>query len=110
MDHVHCNVGSKSQSSQIVAVTSVSPVKITEPLQVCQILFNDETKRTTEGCYQMVLYYEKVEEEDHDWSLTGRIVESLARALLDHPLLAGRVQKRDITLRKLCLMILEFDS
>ncbi|RHN53792.1 putative rosmarinate synthase [Medicago truncatula] len=92
MDHVHCNVG-----SQIVAVTSVSPAKITEPRQVCQILFNDETKRTIEGCYQMVLYYEKVEEEDHDWSLTGWIVESLARALLDHPLLAGRVQKRDIT-------------
>jgi len=78
MDHVQCNVGSQSQSSQIIAVTGVSPVKITEPRQVCQTLFNDETKRTIEGCYEMVLYYEKVEEEDHDRSLTGWIVESLA--------------------------------
>ncbi|GAU29292.1 hypothetical protein TSUD_226630 [Trifolium subterraneum] len=100
MDHV---VGSQNHSSQIVAVTSVSPAKLTKPQQICQIQFNDETDNqkinaTTkiEGCYQIVLYYENVQEEDHDWSLTGWIVESLAKALLDHPLLAGRLQKRDI--------------
>jgi hypothetical protein len=102
MDHVVG--GSQNHSSQIVAVTSVSPAKLTEPRQVCQILINDETEnqkinaiRKIEGCYQIVLYYENVQEEDHDWSLTGWIVESLARALLDHPLLTGRLQKKDIT-------------
>lgn len=105
MDHEHCNVGSENQclkKTQIVSVTSVSPVKITEPRQVCRILFNDESEnqkihaiRKIQGCYHMVLYYENVEEEHHDWSLTGWIVESLAKTLLDHPLLAGRIQKRD---------------
>ncbi|KAL5099033.1 hypothetical protein RYX36_003360 [Vicia faba] len=106
MDHEHCNVGSENQclkKTQTVSVTSVSPVKITEPRQVCQIIFNDDETsnqkihaiRKIQGCYHMVLYYENVEEEHHDWSLTGWIVESLARTLLNHPLLAGRIQKRD---------------
>ncbi|CAK8539518.1 unnamed protein product [Lathyrus sativus] len=105
MDHEHCDVASENQclkETQIVSVTSVPPVKITEPQQVRRILFNDETDnqkihaiRKIQGCYHIVLYFENDEEEHHDWSLTSWIVESLARTLLDHPLLAGRIHKRN---------------
>lgn len=106
MGHVHCNGSFESQSInflQILGMTSVSPAKPTEPRQVCKIVLNDEKSEDKkfngtskiDGCYQIVMYYENVEEEDHDWSITGWIVESLARALLDQPLLAGRLKKVD---------------
>lgn len=105
----HYNGDSQShilQNLQIVSVTSVSPAKLTEPQQVCQVLFSDtETEvdnniniNSIQGCYQTVLYYEKMndEEEDHDWSLTGWIVDSLAKTLLEYPLLAGRLKRREV--------------
>ncbi|XP_027361993.1 deacetylvindoline O-acetyltransferase-like [Abrus precatorius] len=81
---------------EIVAIMSVPPLKVTEPRRVRKVLVSEEHRRTIEGCYQTVLYYEKLKEEEHGWSLAGWIVESLAMVLLDYPLLAGRLQRREV--------------
>ncbi|XP_061343927.1 anthranilate N-benzoyltransferase protein 2-like [Gastrolobium bilobum] len=100
MTEVHDNGGTQNHSLkklQIVAVTSVKPAKETESRQVRQVLVSDDHSvhpRTIDGCYQIVLYYEKLNEEERSWCLAGWIVESLTRALMEHPLLAGRLQRR----------------
>ncbi|KAK7307759.1 hypothetical protein VNO77_41105 [Canavalia gladiata] len=79
---------------KIVTVMSVPPLKVTEPPRVRKVLVNEDHTGSIHGCYQIVLYYEKLKKEEKGWSLAGWIVESLARVLLDHPLLAGRLQRR----------------
>ncbi|XP_027337442.1 acetyl-CoA-benzylalcohol acetyltransferase-like [Abrus precatorius] len=78
---------------QIEAVLSVSPLKVTEPRRVRQVLMS-ENSQTFGGCYEIVLYYEKLN-EDCDSVLAGWIVESLGRALVEHPLLAGRLHRKE---------------
>ncbi|KAL2348195.1 hypothetical protein Fmac_002195 [Flemingia macrophylla] len=90
---------------QIVAMMNVPPLKVTEPRQVRKVLVSDEEHVSgIQGCYQIVMYYEMVREEDahahahahaNGWCLAGWIVESLGMVLLDHPLLAGRLHTRD---------------
>ncbi|TKY55495.1 hypothetical protein E2542_SST19910 [Spatholobus suberectus] len=85
---------------QIEAVLSVSPLKLTEPRRVRQVLTSDTDSdvnpKAIRGCYQIVLYYEKLNEKDPDKFLAGWIVESVGSALVEHPLLAGRLQRKDI--------------
>ncbi|KAK7406311.1 hypothetical protein VNO78_07934 [Psophocarpus tetragonolobus] len=83
--------------SQIVTIMSVPPLKMTEPRAVRRVSVSEENTRAIHGCYQIVLYYQNLHEEGQGWCLAGWIVESLARVLLDHPLLAGRLQRRDDT-------------
>ncbi|XP_028762662.1 uncharacterized protein LOC114721036 [Neltuma alba] len=81
-----------------VAVTSVRPPKITEPRRVRRVLVSDPTinSETFHGCYQVVLYYENLNEELGDaWVLAGWTVDSLTRALSEYPLLAGRLQRKE---------------
>ncbi|RDY00347.1 Protein ECERIFERUM 2, partial [Mucuna pruriens] len=80
---------------QIVTIMSVPPLKVTEPRRVRKVLVSEEHRSVIHGCYQIVLYYERSREEEQDGCLAGWIVESLARVLLDYPLLAGRLQTRD---------------
>ena len=88
---------------QIEAVLSVPPLKVTEPRRVRQVSVSDtesvninpNAKAIIGGCCQMVLYYEKLKEEDRGWFLAGWIRESLGRALLEEPLLAGRIQRKE---------------
>lgn len=83
---------------QIEAVMSVSPQKITEPRRVRKVLVGEANTKseTLRGCYQVVLYYENSkEEEEFGWAMAGWTVESMGRALLEHPLLAGRLQRRE---------------
>ncbi|XP_027913299.1 acetyl-CoA-benzylalcohol acetyltransferase-like [Vigna unguiculata] len=82
---------------QIVTVMSVPPLKVTEPRRVRRVLVGDEHTNAIHGCYQIVLCYENLKEDDHGWYMAGWMVESLARVLLDHPLLAGRLQRKDGT-------------
>ena len=112
---VHDNGATHCQSLpklQIVAIMSVPPLKVTEPRRVRQVLASDHTihPRTIQGCYQIVLYYNQHNEEDSGWSLAGWLVESLAKALLDHPLLAGRLQRRDNVGHLMGLEIVSNDS
>lgn len=84
---------------QIEAVLSVPPLTVTEPRRVRQVLASDpdviNTATNFQGCYQIVLYYNKVKEDEVGWFLAGWIVESLGKAVLEHPILAGRLQRRD---------------
>ncbi|XP_016201478.1 vinorine synthase [Arachis ipaensis] len=89
---LHDNSAILIKQPQVVAVMSVPPLKVTEPRLALQVLADDA--RTIGGCYQVVLYYNQCNEEDNGWNLAGWFVESLAKALLDHPLLAGRLQRR----------------
>lgn len=82
---------------QIVTAMSVPPLKVTEPRRVRKVLVGDEHTNAIHGCCQMVLCYENLKEDDHGWYMAGWMVESLARVLLDHPLLAGRLQRKDGT-------------
>ncbi|KAJ1391723.1 Transferase [Sesbania bispinosa] len=93
-----CNGGTQNSKLQTVSIMSVPPLKVTEPRRVRQVLVTDTLyPKAIQGCYHIVLYYEKLNEEDHGWSLAGWIVESLARVLLDHPLLAGRLQRKEVS-------------
>ncbi|KAK7386273.1 hypothetical protein VNO78_26392 [Psophocarpus tetragonolobus] len=80
---------------QIEAVMSVSPSKETLPRQVRQVLMSHTDSlvnpNAIHGSYQIVLYYENLNEEDPDMFLAGWIVESICSALFKHPLLAGRL-------------------
>ncbi|MED6158549.1 hypothetical protein PIB30_033670 [Stylosanthes scabra] len=80
---------------QVVSVMSVSPLKVTEPRLALQVVADGVMeRRSIGGCYQIVLYYNHCTDEDSGWNLAGWIVESLAKALVDYPLLAGRLQRR----------------
>ncbi|CAL0313715.1 unnamed protein product [Lupinus luteus] len=80
--------------SHIEAVLSVRPLKVTEPRQVRHVSVKNTNSKNISGCYNIILYYQKLKEEEHGLFLVGWIVESLARVLLDYPLLAGRIQKK----------------
>ncbi|MED6156645.1 hypothetical protein PIB30_016382 [Stylosanthes scabra] len=90
--------------SQIEAVLSVPPMKVTEPRRVRRVSITDRDRKTNNnnntiwGCYQIVLYYEKLKNEEYDdggWFLAGWIRDSLGKALLEEPLLAGRIQRKE---------------
>ncbi|KAE9597432.1 hypothetical protein Lal_00029921 [Lupinus albus] len=80
--------------SHIEAVLSVPPLKVTEPRRVRHVSVKNTNSNNIGGCYNIILYYEKWKEEEHGLFLVGWIVESLARVLLDYPLLSGRIQKK----------------
>ncbi|KAE9596753.1 putative taxadien-5-alpha-ol O-acetyltransferase [Lupinus albus] len=93
------NVNASLPELQIVSIMSVPPLKVTDPRKFRQVLLSDPSFNTStiDGCYQICLYYDKMKEEDHDgWHLAGWIVESLAMVLLEHPLLAGRLHRREV--------------
>lgn len=60
------------------------------------------------GCYQVVLYYQRLKKEDDNdnedhcgWRMAGWIVESLGMALSDYPLLAGRLHRKNQNQREM---------
>lgn len=83
--------------SHIEAVLTVTTLKVTEPRRVRQVLVTDTnpiSPKTIGGCYHIVVYYEKLKDEDCGMFLAGWIKESLAMALLEYPILAGRIQMK----------------
>ncbi|KAI4327176.1 hypothetical protein L6164_019668 [Bauhinia variegata] len=81
---------------QIEAVLSVPPLNVTEPREVRHVLVDEALKAGRfGGCYNVVLYYMKLNEEDNGLFLAGRIVESLGKSLLEKPILAGRLHRKE---------------
>ncbi|XP_054795101.1 uncharacterized protein LOC129301243 [Prosopis cineraria] len=81
---------------QYEAVITVPPLKMTVPRRVRRVLVSDPKTAAEEfrGCYQVVMYYENLDEEGFGWVLAGWIVESLGIALSEHPMIAGRLQRK----------------
>lgn len=85
-----------SNAVHIEGVLTITPSKITEPRQVRQVSANDPIGLGLFGqCLHVVLYY-KSSQEDSGWLHAGWMKESLARALLDQPMISGRLRRRDI--------------
>ncbi|MBA0616826.1 hypothetical protein Godav_026317 [Gossypium davidsonii] len=73
---------------------SVTPMRITEPRQTRRVLSRDLVgPEMFQRCFNMVQCYMKG--EDSGWVVAGWIKESLGRALLEQPMISGRLQKRD---------------
>ncbi|KAL5551369.1 hypothetical protein UlMin_001545 [Ulmus minor] len=89
-----------SFKSEVEAVQTVPPSKITDPKKVREVAV--ATKNMKDGgldifgeCLHVVLYYNKACEEDSGWLHAGWMKDaSLAGALSEQPFLAGRLQKR----------------
>lgn len=78
---------------QIESVQSVMPLKMTEPRRTCHVLVTDPlASGVFQKRFHIVLYYKKVAEDDSGYLLAGWTKESLGRALLDHPILGGRLR------------------
>lgn len=103
-----CYASENLPQLQIEAVLSVRPLKVTEPRRVRQVLMSDTD--CIHGCYQIVLYYESLNEEEGDKFLAGWIVESLGSALVEHPLLSGRLKRKDSDEDEAVLEIVSNDS
>ncbi|KAK7346766.1 hypothetical protein VNO80_21289 [Phaseolus coccineus] len=99
---------------KIEAVLSVRPWKVSEPRRVRQVLMSDTDTivktKGIHGCYQIVLYYEFLNEKECDKFLAGWIVESLSSALVEHPLLSGRLKRKDSDEHETLLEIVSNDS
>lgn len=83
--------------AEIEAMLTVSPLKVTEPRQVLQVQSTHKTKAIS-GCYHIVLYFTKSTTNNGDENgkfLAGWAVESLAMALSEHPLVAGRLRRKE---------------
>ncbi|XP_027916438.1 protein ECERIFERUM 2-like [Vigna unguiculata] len=109
-----CDASESLPKLQIEAVMSVRPVKVSEPRRVRRVLMSDTDSivktKGIHGCYQIVLYYESLKEEEGDKFLAGWIVESLGSALVEHPLLSGRLKKKDSDQDETVLEIVPNDS
>ncbi|KOM32535.1 hypothetical protein LR48_Vigan01g209100 [Vigna angularis] len=109
-----CDASENLPKLQIEAVLSVRPLKVSEPRRVRQVLMSDTDSimkiKGIHGCYQIVLYYESLNEEEGDKFLAGWIVESLGSALVEHPLLSGRLKRKGSDEDEAVLEIVSNDS
>ncbi|WVZ25809.1 hypothetical protein V8G54_004353 [Vigna mungo] len=109
-----CDASENLPQLHIGAVLSVRPLKVSEPRRVLQVLMSDTDSimkiKGIHGCYQIVLYYESLNEEEGDKFLAGWIVESLGSALVEHPLLSGRLKRKDSDEDEAVLEIVSNDS
>lgn len=79
---------------QIESVQTVSPDKVTDPLQRRQVLVSDAVGSWIyRRCFNILLYYKKVVEHESGWIVAGWMRESIGRALVDQPLLSGRLRR-----------------
>ncbi|XP_050226674.1 protein ECERIFERUM 2-like [Mercurialis annua] len=80
---------------QVEGIQTVPPFTVTDPRQVRRVLAVKEPIRSAifTGCFNIVLCYNKATEKDSGWVVAGWIKESLARALKEQPLLAGRLRR-----------------
>uniref|UniRef100_A0A5B7BXR7 Putative anthranilate N-benzoyltransferase protein 3 n=1 Tax=Davidia involucrata TaxID=16924 RepID=A0A5B7BXR7_DAVIN len=80
--------------SRIEAVLSVSPLKVTDPRRSCQVSATDSGgSGIFWSCLHIIMYYEKASGEDSGWLVAGWMKESLGRALMEQPMLAGRLRR-----------------
>ncbi|XVE57581.1 hypothetical protein DITRI_Ditri04bG0101500 [Diplodiscus trichospermus] len=78
----------------IEGIQTVTPMKITEPRQTRQVLVGKLVgSGIFQRCLNVVHYYRKEKEEDSGWLVAGWIKETLGRALLEQPMICGRLRK-----------------
>ncbi|GMI63581.1 hypothetical protein like AT5G02890 [Hibiscus trionum] len=78
----------------IEAIQTVTPMRITEPRQTRQVLAGDVVgPGIFQRCLNMVQYYRKEREDDSGWLLAGWIKETLGIALMEQPMISGRLRK-----------------
>ncbi|XP_021768023.1 protein ECERIFERUM 26-like [Chenopodium quinoa] len=85
-------------SMDIECAYSTSPMKTTEPRLSYKISVsnNDHHQRVLQKWMHTVLCYKKQSDsEDNGLHAKGWIKESLGKALLEHPILAGRLRKSE---------------
>ncbi|KAF9685446.1 hypothetical protein SADUNF_Sadunf03G0055400 [Salix dunnii] len=79
---------------QIEGVQTVVPSKVTDPREMCLVLVKDPVSSDIfRGCLNTVLCYSKAGEEGSGGFVAGWIKESLGRAMLDQPMLSGRLRR-----------------
>ena len=80
----------------IEGIQTVTPMRITEPRQTRQVLAGELVgPGIFQRCLNMVQYYRKEKEEDSGWLVAGWIKETLGIALLEQPMICGRLRKRE---------------
>lgn len=78
----------------IEAVQTVMPAIPTDPRISRQVsIEKDINSSIFQRRFHMILYYKKASNEDSGWLLAGWTKESLAEALSDQPILAGRLRR-----------------
>ncbi|KAM1990026.1 hypothetical protein ACFX15_031324 [Malus domestica] len=78
----------------IQSVQTVTPTKVTDPRQVRQVSAVDPIGfGIFRKCLHILLYHAKATEDGARWFHVGWLRESLARALLEQPLIAGRFRQ-----------------
>lgn len=86
------NIGS---NLQIEAIQTVMPMKSTDPRLSQRVLIGENPDSDTfQMRFHMVFCYNKASETDSGWMVAGWIRESLGRALVEKPLLAGRLRSK----------------
>lgn len=79
---------------QIESMQTVTPFKATDPRQTRRVWVTDPVgSGIFWTCLNFILYYNKVVDEESGWIVAGWIKESLARALVDQPMLSGRLRR-----------------
>lgn len=92
IQHLPGGAGVAAARLHIEAQQSVMPAKVTEPRQfhILQTL-NPESK-IFKRRFHIILFYDKVSQDDSGWLVGGWLRDSLSIALLQHPILSGRLR------------------
>ncbi|KMT11805.1 hypothetical protein BVRB_5g105060 [Beta vulgaris subsp. vulgaris] len=85
-------------NTNIVGIYTATTRKITEPRFSHKILLDNDDDHhygILQKRMHIILCYQKQSNEDSGWHLGGWIKESLGHALVDNPILAGRLRKSE---------------
>uniref|UniRef100_A0A7N1A6S3 Uncharacterized protein n=1 Tax=Kalanchoe fedtschenkoi TaxID=63787 RepID=A0A7N1A6S3_KALFE len=78
---------------QVQGIQSVMPLRPTDPRHARKVaLKHPQTVGVFQKCHHILLHYKKASEQDSGWVLAGRLKESVGRALLEYPMVAGRLR------------------
>ncbi|KAK6935109.1 hypothetical protein RJ641_035264 [Dillenia turbinata] len=79
---------------QLESAVTMVPATPTAPRQTRKVLVSDKVgPEILKQRVHVVMYYNKVNEDDSGWMFTGWSKETVGRALLEHPMLAGRIRR-----------------
>ncbi|KAL4352252.1 hypothetical protein GQ457_06G037510 [Hibiscus cannabinus] len=80
----------------IEGILTVPPTRITDPRLTRQVLTRDRVgPGIFQMCFNVVQYYIREKEEDSGWLVAGWFKETLGRALLEQPMICGRLRKTE---------------
>lgn len=78
---------------QVEGIQSVMSLRPTEPRHTRKVILkHPQTMGIFQKCHHILLYYKKASDEDSGWVVAGRLKESIGRALLDYPMISGRLR------------------